>query len=263
MQPLLEKIRRPACGCGYADVEEMKRAAAAAALEPQLTTAEKNAKKLAAVQATREHGKQLFQSGEFEQAFAVYERGVLIASGIFDLPSAEAAALVDLEVLLDLNMAACKLKLGKWKEAIDQCRMALQLDAKSVKAHFRWGVAAVGLGEYETARDHFAQSVSLDATGTCKREVAMQLADIKKREAADRIAAQKFTKQLERRMAAEHTFAGGLTTDEKEAAHEEDDGRRATDEAAAAAETETETETEVESREIGTQLAATSIRADA
>ena len=85
MQPLLVSVPRPACGCGYADVEEMKRAAEAAALQPQLSAEEKTQRKVSAVHATREHGKQLYLEGKYAEAFAVYERGVLIASGIFNV----------------------------------------------------------------------------------------------------------------------------------------------------------------------------------
>jgi hypothetical protein len=46
-----------------------------------LSTDQKNVKKVAAVEATREHGNQLFKAGDLDQAYAVYERGVLIVNG--------------------------------------------------------------------------------------------------------------------------------------------------------------------------------------
>jgi hypothetical protein len=42
-----------------------------------------------------------------------------------------------MEILLEMNMAACKLKLKQWKEAIDHCKMALQIEKQNVKAVFR------------------------------------------------------------------------------------------------------------------------------
>lgn len=227
--PLLEQVRRPACGCGYADVDEMKRAAEEAAKHPQLSTAEKNRKKVDAVHATREHGKLLFQSGEYEKAFAVYERGVLIATGIFELSPEETQQMTDLEVILDLNMAACKLKLKEWKAAIEQCRMALQLDGRNVKAHFRWGSALVGLGEYEEARTHFEKAMELDGpNGASKKEVLSQLAEIKRLEAQEKAQGRKWTKQLEEKMKKEKNASFATTgkdgpTDEKENSNDSED----------------------------------------
>lgn len=51
---------------------------------------------------------------------------MLILSGMYGVPEHEQQSLTDLEVLLDLNMAACKLKLNEFKEAIDQCKMVTQ-----------------------------------------------------------------------------------------------------------------------------------------
>lgn len=214
MQPLLTQPRRPQCGCGYADVEEMKRAAEEAAKEPKLSTEEKNQKKMIAVRATREHGKFLFQEGKYDQAFAVYERGVLIASGMFDLSPEDQAELTALEVILDVNMAACQLKQKNWSSAIDQCRLALQLDSGNVKAHFRWGCALLGLGEYEQAREKFSKALQLDTEGVSKREVAAQLQEIRRREQADREKAKLFAEQMKKKLAAQKSL--GPEEEEKE-----------------------------------------------
>jgi hypothetical protein len=204
MQPLLTQVRRPACGCGYADVEEMKRAAAEAAKQPQLSTEEKNERKLQAVRATREHGKQLFGEGKYAEAFAVYERGVLIASGALGASAAVQEELSQLEVLLDLNMSLCKLKQCEWKEAQDQARMALQLDPQSVKAHFRMAQGAVGMANWDEAREHLAHASALDAKqgDACKKEIATLLADIRRKEAEEKAKVRAYQTQLEATLAS-------------------------------------------------------------
>jgi len=214
MQPMLQVPRRPACGCGYADIEEMKRAAAAAAQEPQLTAEEKNQKKLIAVRATREHGKELFGEGKYNEAFAVYERGVLIASGALGASAAVQAELSQLEVLLDLNMSLCKLKLREWKEAQDQARMALQLDPTSVKAHFRLAQGAVGMANWDEAREHLARATELDSKqgDACKKEIAVLLADIRRKEAEEKEKVRAYQKQLEATLQAKReAFAAPAT----------------------------------------------------
>lgn len=221
MQPLLSTVRRPACGCGYADVNELKRASAEAALQPQLSESEKNARKLAAVHATREHGKQLYTAGQYAEAFAVYERGVLIASGVFNVSPETQAELTALEVTLDLNMAMCQLKLGNFKGCMDQARMALQLDAKNVKAHYRMAQAHVKLGEYTEARACITKASGCDEQGSCKKELGQLLHEIKSLEAAERIKVQQFAKQMELKMAQQQqrdkaASAAAATTSKEE-----------------------------------------------
>ncbi len=58
---------------------------AEAAKEPKLSPEEKNAKKVAAVNAAKEHGKELFAQGNYQEAFLLFERAVLIISGMSNL----------------------------------------------------------------------------------------------------------------------------------------------------------------------------------
>jgi hypothetical protein len=109
----------------------------------ELPLEEKNRKKIAAVDATREHGKQLFAEGKYEHACAVYERvrakrerlrgavrltltrvakGVLIINGCYGMSDEEMERLGKMETLLNLNMAACKLKLKEFPRAVDLCK---------------------------------------------------------------------------------------------------------------------------------------------
>ena len=60
------------------------------------------------MEATRTHGKQLFQEKNFQAAHAVYERGVMICTGAYDLTDHQFALLRQQECLLNLNMAACR-----------------------------------------------------------------------------------------------------------------------------------------------------------
>ena len=49
------------------------------------------------------------------------------------------------------NRALCYLKLGKWGEAAEDCRKAIQLDSTSIKAHFFLGQALTELQSYDDA----------------------------------------------------------------------------------------------------------------
>lgn len=74
---------RPKCGCGYANPEELLKLSQEKAKEPVLSAEEKNKKKWNAVLATKEHGKILFTEQKYKEAFSVYERGVLICTGMY------------------------------------------------------------------------------------------------------------------------------------------------------------------------------------
>ena len=65
---------RRSCGCGMTDVATLMKMKEEAERNPGPSVAEKNRKKVLAVQAVREHGKLLFDEGKFQEALAVYER---------------------------------------------------------------------------------------------------------------------------------------------------------------------------------------------
>lgn len=113
---------------------------------------ERNRRKYLAVMATREDGNRLFKEGQYEQAYAVYERGVLIVNGIYSMESTQYQEMLEMETVLNLNMAQVRLKQEQYQDAIKQCHIVLNQDAASVKAYYRLGTAYAALGELEEAR---------------------------------------------------------------------------------------------------------------
>ncbi len=112
---------------------------------------------------------------------------------------------------LDLNMALCRLKQCEWKCAIDQCRMALQLDPSSVKAFYRIAQAHVGMADWQEAKQALAKASKLDAAAKegqankCAREIASLQTEIRKKEAEEREKTQKYARQLEAKLAKNKT----------------------------------------------------------
>lgn len=94
--------------------------------QPQLTLEEKNTKKLRAVEATREDGNRLFKEGQYAQAYAVYNRGTLIAQGTYGLEGEQQTQMDVLESLLELNQSFCQIKLGDNRLAIQHANSALR-----------------------------------------------------------------------------------------------------------------------------------------
>jgi len=164
---------------------------------PPLSLEEKNKKKLSAIEAAHEDGNIHLKLGKYEQAFAIYERGVLILNGCYGLDEEEQQKINKHEVAFDLNMALCKLKLERWTEAIDNCKMVLNIDKNNVKATYRKGLAFIGLGEYEKATDDFKTVLQLQPSNG---EAKAQLELIKKRLSEQREKSKKFNEKMALKM---------------------------------------------------------------
>ena len=104
------------CGCGYMDPEQIKQLKDRPEVE-EVPIAEKNKKKINAILAAKEHGGILFKEGDYNQALAVYERGLLILNGTYDLDEVQQNQVIELEKFLYLNLAAVTLKLKEFKKA--------------------------------------------------------------------------------------------------------------------------------------------------
>lgn len=115
----------------------------------------KNVKKLEAARAAREDANKLFKEGKYQAAFQLYERGVLILSGMIGADDQQWAESRELECVLNLNACACKLKLREPLEALNQARMVLDIDPTRWKAWSRSGEAHVQLGQWNDARKSF------------------------------------------------------------------------------------------------------------
>merc|ERR1712087_819991 len=144
-------------GCGHGHhtaADELKRVSEERK-KSTLTLAEKNKKKIRAVYAAKEDGNRLFKEGDYELAYKVYERGVLIINGMYDMKESDEDEMEKVECLLDLNMALTSLKKEDWTEAINCCKMALQMEKTGVsarKAYYRWSEALIGMADFEEAK---------------------------------------------------------------------------------------------------------------
>lgn len=171
---------KPTCGCGFADPETLMRLKKEAENKPpELPLEERNVKKMAAIEATREHGKILFLEGKYDHAFAVYERGIMIINGTYGMSEEDFKKIAEHELALDLNMAACKLKLKEWKEAINNCKQALGIDKKSLKAMYRMGQAHMGMADYDEARRHMKMVLDIDAKNSGARKALIEIKELK------------------------------------------------------------------------------------
>ena len=117
-----------------------------------------SAERLAHAQEVRTEGAELFKAAEWEAARFKFAEGAEYLDGA---PRGEAEAQSALLSCL-LNAAQCELKLGEWATAAERCGRALAVDAASVKALYRRGVAHGELGRH-------AEAVA-DLLAACKLE---------------------------------------------------------------------------------------------
>jgi len=122
---------------------------------------------------------------------------VLILNGCYGLNEEEQQKINKHEIAFDLNMALCKIKMEKWTEAIDNCKMVLNLDKNNVKALYRKGLAFIGLGEYEKATEDFKAVIQLQPNNS---EAKNQLEVIKRLELEQREKSKKFNEKMAQKM---------------------------------------------------------------
>jgi FK506-binding protein 4/5 len=112
--------------------------------------------------------------------------------------------LTQLELTLDLNMAACQLKLKNYLKAIDHCKMALQIEPQHPKAFFRIGQAHLEMGNLAEATQHFKKVAELDPRNA---DAVKQLGEIRRLEAQQRDQEKQFAKAMAARMAGHRDSA--------------------------------------------------------
>ena len=114
----------------------------------------------------RARGNTEFGRGRYREACEAYTRaiGLLCGGDDFCFDEQPSQGRDDLAVLYS-NRAACRLKLGRYSEAVEDCNEVLRsgrCDAIAVKALFRRGKAHEGLGDVKPAYRDFRQVVELE-----------------------------------------------------------------------------------------------------
>ncbi|KAG0287141.1 RNA polymerase II-associated protein 3 [Linnemannia gamsii] len=124
----------------------------------QAKPATKPSESVAAANAEKEKGNELFKKGQYVKAIEHYSASM---------------ALDPSNSVLPINRAMALLKLERFAEAERDCTLGLKLDSKNVKALWRRGIARRSLERVNEAKEDFETALTIDpANKAVKEELA-------------------------------------------------------------------------------------------
>ncbi|KMT03291.1 hypothetical protein BVRB_8g198320 [Beta vulgaris subsp. vulgaris] len=133
------------------------------------------------VTSLKENGNSLFKVTEFGRAYAIYRNAMkclcVTISAIYEECSANNIDpdIRKLVISLQLNIAACEIKLLLFKEAISSCSLVLGVDKSNVKALFRRGVSFTKIGSFEDGYADFRMARGIEPNN---KAVAQEIASL-------------------------------------------------------------------------------------
>ncbi|OWM81771.1 hypothetical protein CDL15_Pgr007809 [Punica granatum] len=110
----------------------------------------------------RNTGNRLFKEGKYELAKAKYEKVLREFNHVNPQDDEEGKEFSNTRSLLNLNVAACYLKMGESRKSIDACNKVLDANPAHVKALYRRGMAYMSAGDFEEARTDFKAMIKFD-----------------------------------------------------------------------------------------------------
>jgi len=138
----------------------------------------------------KEQGNALFSQGLYARALLKYDKSISAVQDATDqFEEGEQRAAVDkVHLQCVLNQAACHLRVGNHKGAVDAANKALSMDAESIKGLLRRGQGYARLGETAPAKEDLMKVIKLDPKNRDAREelkaLKERLADEKRKEKA-------------------------------------------------------------------------------
>ncbi|WCJ19171.1 FKBP-type peptidyl-prolyl cis-trans isomerase family protein [Euphorbia peplus] len=170
---------------------------------------------MADAEKTRNTGNRLFKEGKIELAKAKYEKVLREFNHVNPQDDEEGKVFADTRNLLNLNLAACYLKMGECKKSIEYCDKVLEANPAHVKALYRRGMAYMTNADFEEARSDFEKMIKTDKSSEPDARAALQKLKQKIQE-SERKARRQF-KGLFDKNPGEISEVGTIETEERSA----------------------------------------------
>jgi FK506-binding protein 4/5 len=135
--------------------------------------------KLETAALRKEEGNALFKLGKYVRAVKKYEKAVKLIEYDSSFEEEHKKQAKALKVSCNLNMAACKLKLHEYKEAVKLTTKVLELESSNVKALFRRAQGYIGTLDLDYAETDIKKALELDPQN---REVKLEYKLLKQKQ---------------------------------------------------------------------------------
>merc|ERR550514_436696 len=137
--------------------------------------------KIKAAERFREEGNEAYRKHNMGLASVQYRKALLQFDYTFAETDEERKWLNKVKSACHLNLAACKTQLEEWDEVYTQCRLALEIDPRSVKAFYRQGCAYLRQDKFELAKAALLSAQELEPKNP---EVLQALRSLREKKAA-------------------------------------------------------------------------------
>eukprot|EP00429_Kryptoperidinium_foliaceum_P014814 CAMPEP_0176049666 /NCGR_PEP_ID=MMETSP0120_2-20121206/24680_1 /TAXON_ID=160619 /ORGANISM="Kryptoperidinium foliaceum, Strain CCMP 1326" /LENGTH=445 /DNA_ID=CAMNT_0017383093 /DNA_START=65 /DNA_END=1402 /DNA_ORIENTATION=- len=130
--------------------------------------------KIKAADRFREEGNEAYRKHNYGLAAVHYRKALLQFDYTFAEGEEEEKQVEAVKVPCLLNLAACKCQQEQWDEVLTHCRLALEINPRSVKAYYRIGLAHLARDNFEEAKDallsaHEIEPKNAEVLGALKR----------------------------------------------------------------------------------------------
>jgi len=131
--------------------------------------------KIAAADRFRQEGNEAFRKQNYGLAAVHYRKALLQFDYTFAEGEEENKRLEEVKLPCLLNLAACKCQQEEWDEVLTQCRLALELNPRSVKAYYRTGQAHIARDHFELAKDALMSAYEIEPNNSEVRAMLRKL----------------------------------------------------------------------------------------
>lgn len=125
------------------------------------------------VEKIKATGNRLFKEEKYELAKAKYEKVLREFNHVNPQDDEEGKEFANTRNLLNLNVAACYLKMGECRKSIETCNKVLDANPVHVKAFYRRGMAYMSAGDFKEARSDFNKMMSIDKSSEANARAAL------------------------------------------------------------------------------------------
>ncbi|KAI7747489.1 hypothetical protein M8C21_025905 [Ambrosia artemisiifolia] len=125
------------------------------------------------VEKTKGTGNRLFKEGKYALAKTKYEKVLREFNHVNPQDDEEGKEFANTRNLLNLNVAACYLKMGDCRKSIETCNKVLDANPVHVKALYRRGMAYMEVGDFDEARADFNKMMTIDKSSEANAKAAL------------------------------------------------------------------------------------------